>query len=101
MSGTDIETAARSGIPITTVLLNNGGMSTYPGGFPTAREKFSVSHMQGNYAQIAQGMGATGLTVSKASEMGPALLEARKLNDEGKTVLIDVAADMEGKRSKF
>lgn len=30
MSGLDIETSARAGIPITTVLLNNGGMVTYP-----------------------------------------------------------------------
>ena len=30
MSGTDIETAARSGFAITTVILNNGGMATYP-----------------------------------------------------------------------
>ena len=40
MSGLDIETAVRAGAPITTVVLNNGGMSTYPGGYPTAREQF-------------------------------------------------------------
>ena len=53
MSGMDIETSARAGVPITTVVLNNGGMATYPGGFPTAREQYGVSHMTGNYAQIA------------------------------------------------
>ena len=30
LSGLDIETSARAGIPITIVLLNNGGMATYP-----------------------------------------------------------------------
>ena len=73
MSGLDIETSARAGIPITTVLLNNGGMATYPGGFPVARERYGVSNMQGNYAQIAEGMGAVGITVKKTGEMRPAL----------------------------
>lgn len=101
MSGLDIETAVRCELPITTVLLNNGGMATYPGGFPTAREQFGVSHMQGSYAQIAQGMGATGIVVNQPSELGPALQEAQKLNKEGKTVLIDVHSNMEAKKSRY
>ena len=101
MSGMDLETASRSGFAITTVLLNNGGMATYPGGFPTAREKYGVSHMQGDYAKIADGMGATGITVKKVAEMGPALQEAQKLNAEGKTVLIDVHSNMEPKKSAY
>ena len=102
MSGTDIETASRSKVAITTVLLNNGGMATYgPGMFPTAREQYGVSHMQGDYAMIAEGMGAVGLRVKKVGEMRPALEEAQRLNADGKTVLIDVLSDMEGKRSRF
>jgi thiamine pyrophosphate-dependent acetolactate synthase large subunit-like protein len=101
MSGTDIETASRSGVAITTVLLNNGGMATYPGGFPVARERYNVSHMQGDYAKIAEGMGAEGITVTKIAEMRPALEKAQELNREGKTVLIDVHSDMEGRKSKF
>ncbi len=101
MSGLDIETAARSGFAITTVLLNNGGMATYPGGFPTAREQFGVSHMQGDYAQIAEGMGAVGITVKKVSEMGPALEKAKALNGDGQTVLIDVHSNMEPKKSRY
>lgn len=101
MSGLDIETAARSGFAITTVLLNNGGMATYPGGFPTAREQFGVSHMQGDYAQIAEGMGATGIKVTKPDQMGAALKQAQSLNAEGKTVLIDVHSNMEAKKSHY
>jgi thiamine pyrophosphate-dependent acetolactate synthase large subunit-like protein len=101
MSGTDIETAVRAQVPITTVLLNNGGMATYPGGFPTARTQFGVSHMQGNYAQIAQGMGATGIEVKTPAELTQALTDAQRLNAEGTTVLIDTHSDMEGKRSRW
>jgi acetolactate synthase I/II/III large subunit len=106
MSGTDIETAARSGVAITTVLLNNSAMATYSG--PTqgtigaeAREQYGVSTMHGDYAKIAEGMGAVGLRVSKPIEMGPALHEARRLNGEGRTVLIEVAANVEERRSRF
>jgi thiamine pyrophosphate-dependent acetolactate synthase large subunit-like protein len=106
MSGTDIETAARSGAAITTVLLNNSAMATYSG--PTqgtigkeAREEYGVSTMHGDYAKIAEGMGAVGLRVTKAAELGPALRQARQLNAEGRTVLIDVKANVEDRRSRF
>ncbi len=106
MSGTDIETSARSEAAITTVLLNNSAMATYSG--PSqgtigaeARERYGVSTMQGDYAKIAEGMGAVGITVTKAGEIAPALREARRLNAAGKTVLIDVHANIEERRSRF
>ncbi len=106
MSGLDLETAVRSGAAITTVLLNNGDMATYSG--PTrgnigeeARQQYGVSKMQGDYAKIAEGMGAVGIRVTKAPEIGPALKEAQRLNREGKTVLIEVIANVEDRRSRF
>lgn len=99
MSGLDIETSARAEIPITTIVLNNGMMATYPGGFPTAREKYGVSRMQGDYAQLANSLGAVGITVHKSVEMGPALLKAKQLNEEGKTVLLDVHTRAEDSRA--
>jgi len=99
MSGLDIETSSRAGIPITTIVLNNGIMATYPGGFPTAREQFGVSHMQGNYATIAQGMGAEGIVVEKTEEIAPALTQAQQFNADGKTVLIDVRTRAEDSRA--
>ena len=106
MSGTDIETAARSGVAITTVLLNNSAMATYSGPLqgvigPEARERYGVSTMHGDYAKIAEGMGAVGITVTKADRMAPALHDAQRLNLDGKTVLIDVHANVEDRRSRF
>lgn len=99
MSGLDIETSARAEIPVTTVVLNNGIMATYPGGFPTAREQFGVSHMQGDYAGLAIAMGAEGIRVQKPAEIGLALKKAQQLNSEGKTVLIDVKTRAEDSRA--
>ena len=76
-------------------------MATYPGGFPTARELYGVSHMGGDYAKIAEGMGAVGITVTKPNEMVPALERAKRLNADGSTVLIDVHSNMEAKKSRF
>ena len=102
MSGLDLETAVRANAPITTVLLNNGGMATYaPGDFATARNQFGVSHMVGDYAKIAEGLGAVGITVKRTAEMVPALQRAQKLNAGGQTVLIDVHSNLEARRSRW
>ena len=178
MSGTDLETAARSGFAITTVLVNNSSMATYAGAaggaispearqFPTTGEllpslwftvthgrnsgparvhnccysltlrigcvrrdrsvsilnhagpssvkdgqqptsrpgaqvpatAYGVSMMGGDYAMIAEGMGAVGITCTKVSELGPAFAKARELNSAGRTCLIQVQANVEERRS--
>ena len=104
MSGLDLDTAVRAELPITTVLLNNGAMATYEGTStigPVSKKEYGVSYMKGNYATIAKGMGAEGLSVEKPNELKKALKDAQQLNKDGKTVLIDVIANIEGRRSKF
>jgi len=101
MSGLDIETSVRAGAPITTIVLNNGDMATYPGQYQTARQTFNVLHMTGDYAKIAEGLGAVGITVTHPGEVTAALKKAQQLNAEGKTVLIDVHSNMESRRSRF
>jgi len=87
------------------VLLNNGAMATYSGATrgnigEEARE-LGVSKMYGDYAKIAEGMGAVGLKVAKPSEMAPALHEAQTLNGKGRTVLIEVAAQEDCPRARY
>ena len=94
-------------IPITTVVLNNSGMATYPGktrdtgAYPNALKTFGTTKVSGSYAKIAEGMGAVGITVTEPTDVQKALKEAQKLNAEGKTVLIDIAVNLEPKRSTF
>jgi acetolactate synthase-1/2/3 large subunit len=101
MSGLDIETSVRAGAPITTIVLNNGDMATYPGGYPTARQVFEVTRMTGDYAKIAEGLGAVGITVTQPGEIAPALKQAERLNAEGRTVLLDIHSNLEARRSRF
>lgn len=100
MSGLDIETAVRAGAPITTVVLNNGGMATYPGGYPTARELFGTTEMTGDYAKIAEGMGAVGITVTDPNQVNHAIRQAQEHNAEGRTVLLDIHTNMEPRKSR-
>lgn len=99
MSGLDIETSVRANAPITTIVLNNGGMATYPGGYPESRTRFGTTEMTGDYAKIAEGMGAVGITVTEPAEIAPALVRAQQLNAEGATVLLDIHTNLEGRRS--
>ena len=99
MSGIDTETAQRAGAPITTVVLNNGGMATYPGGYPTARSKFGVTEMNGDYAGLADAYGGVGIKVTKPGEMKQALIDAQQHNADGRTVIIDVHSNFESKKS--
>jgi thiamine pyrophosphate-dependent acetolactate synthase large subunit-like protein len=101
MSGLDIETSVRAGAPITTIVLNNGDMATYPGQYQTARQEFSALKMTGDYAKIAEGLGAVGITVTKPQEVAAALKKAQQLNAEGRSVLIDIHSNMESRRSRF
>ena len=101
MAGLDIETAVRSGNPITTIVLDNGTMGGYNRSLPTAMEQFGAGNMSGNYAMVAEGLGATGMTVDRPEEIGPAVKRARQLNDEGKCVLIDVKTQQELKFSVY
>ena len=101
MSGLDIETAARSGNPITTVVMNNQTMGGYSSNYPQSIEKFETIKMTGSYAKIAEGMGAIGINVDNPDEIKDAILEARKLNGEGKSVLLDVKTQQELKMSQY
>ena len=104
MSGLDLETSVRAELPITTVLLNNGAMSTYEGTSligPVSKKEYGVSSMRGDYAKIAKGLGAEGIRVEKPNELEMALKNAQQLNKDGKTVLIDVISNVESRRSKF
>ena len=102
MSGLDIETSVRAGAPITTVVLHNSGMSTYPEGrYATSRAQYGATEVSGNYAKIAEGMGAVGITVTKPPDVSSALKQAQQLNADGRTVLIDIHTNLEARRSNF
>ena len=102
MSGLDLETAVRAQIPITTVLLRNRAMATYAqrtDALWQAALAAGVGTVGGDYAALAESLGATGIRVLTVPELHAALERAQRLNADGTTVLIDVESNLEARRS--
>ena len=55
MTGLDFETAARSGIPITTIVLNNSTMAIETHAMALSHERHKTRDLGGNYANLATG----------------------------------------------
>ena len=100
-TGMEIETAVRAEIPITTVVINNRTMGGYDDKMPTAMAKFGAGNQSGDYAGVAQSLGARGIHVDEATGIAPAIAEARRANDEGEVVVIEVATRQDTRFSQY
>jgi len=69
--------------------------------FTVVQAAVAVGRHDGDYAKIAEGLGAVGITVTQPSEVAAALKQAMQLNKEGKTVLLDIHSNLEARRSNF
>lgn len=95
MSGLDLETAARAEIPILTVVLNNGVMTHYDEHMPYASDRFGSNELGGNYAMIAEGLGAKSEQVKTPDQLAPAIRRAIAANQNGQPALIEVMTKAE------
>ena len=104
MAGLDIETAVRSNIPILTVVLNNGVMTNYTSPAPYlgyAAEKWDLHKLTGDYAKIADGLGAFSKKVRTPDQIVPAIKEALEANKAGQPALLEVMTKEELNVPKF
>lgn len=100
-TGMEIETAVRAQIPITTVVINNRTMGGYDSKMPTAMEKFGAGNQSGDYAGVAKSLGARGIHVNEAAGIAPAIAEARRANDEGEVVVVEISTRQETRFSQY
>jgi acetolactate synthase-1/2/3 large subunit len=101
MAGIDIETAARCKLPIITVLLNNSVMGGYRDRMPTATELYGASRLTGDYAKVAEGLGAYSERVTVPDDIIPALRRADEIAASGQPVLLEFVTCEELEVSKF
>jgi acetolactate synthase-1/2/3 large subunit len=88
MVGMDFETAVRNQVPIITVVLNNGGMSSEAKG--AAEEQYQVSNLGSDYAMLAEAMGGHGERIEEPAEIVDAFKRARRVTEEeGLPVLLE------------
>ena len=95
MGGMDLETAVREEIPIITVVLNNGVMTKYDSHMPTATTRYASNALGGNYAQVAEGLGAHAERVETPNDLSSAFQRSLDANREGKPALVEVVTKVE------
>ena len=88
MAGLDIETAVRSEIPILTVVLNNGIMTHYNQNMPYASEHWDSDKLSGDYAKVAESLGAFAETVVTPDQLPGAIARAIAATKEGRPALL-------------
>ena len=68
---------------------------------PATQKSSGSGGIQWKSSRQCQSKDAEGIRVEKPHEIEKALKNAQQLNRDGKTVLIDVIANIEGRRSNF
>ena len=89
MTGLDFETAVRCGIPSTTVVLNNSSMAIERHALSISHERYRARDIGGNYADMGRAMGGYAERIEKPDDIVPAIQRARKMNDDGRAVLLE------------
>jgi len=90
MVGMDIETGVRCGIPVLTIVFNNGRMGGYTRHHPVATQTHGIHLQSGRYADVANALGAAGERVEKVVELEPALKRAIAATRNGQSALVEV-----------
>jgi acetolactate synthase I/II/III large subunit len=102
MVGMDVETAARAHIPILTIILNNATMAIYPDSrFPVATARYQLKKLSGNFADVAQALGAYGERIHKPLDIVPAIRRALDVTRLGQPAVLEVMISEEGATSTF
>ena len=101
MSGMDIETAVRSEIPILTVILNNSVMTHYGEMMPFAAEQWGSHKLTGEYAKVAEGLGAYSERVDTPDQVATAIRNGIAANQSGRPAVLEVITKEEQAVAKF
>ena len=100
--GLDIETAVRCQIPILTIVLNNSTMAIYRDSrMPVAVERYNAKKLSGQFAEVAQAMGAFSEKVTDPGEIVPAIRRGLEVTRSGRTALLEFITKEEGEYSSF
>jgi acetolactate synthase-1/2/3 large subunit len=101
MSGLDIETAARSNIGTLTVVLNNSVMTHYSAAMPLASERYGSDRLSGEYARVADALGAHAQRVDAPDQLAPAIRSALEATRAGQPAVIEAITKEEEAVPRF
>src|SRR5579862_3522376 len=89
MTGMDIETAARNGIAILTVVFNNGVMGAERDVLKISDEKYGAMTVGGNYTKVAEGLNVAATRVEKPGHIVGAIKDAVEITEKGSPFLLE------------
>jgi acetolactate synthase-1/2/3 large subunit len=95
MTGLDLETAVRAGIPSLTIVLNNNTMAIEIPHMKLSHERHAARDLGGNYANLARELGAWSERVTNPDDIAAAILRARRATEDGKTALLEFITSAE------
>jgi acetolactate synthase I/II/III large subunit len=95
MTGLDLETGVRAGIPSLTIVLNNNTMAIEIPHMKLSHDVHKARDLGGNFADLAQSLGAWSERVSDPNDVANAILRARRATEDGKTCLLEVMTSAE------
>ncbi len=95
MTGMDFETAVRAQIPILTILSNNSCMTIELDNYPVGTQKYRMTDISGNYAEMARAFGGYGERVTQPSEIISAIKRGIQKTKEGVPALLEFITSKE------
>ena len=95
MTGLDLETAVRAGIPSLTIVLNNSTMAIEIPHMKLSHERHHARDLGGNYANLAKDLGAWSERVTGPGDVAAAILRAKRATEDGKTALLEFITSAE------
>jgi thiamine pyrophosphate-dependent acetolactate synthase large subunit-like protein len=90
MTGLDFETAVRANLPICTIVLKNSTMSVETQHMAKSHAKYRTRDVGGDYADIARALGGWSEVVKDPAEVGPAILRAKRVTEDGRAALLEM-----------
>jgi len=95
MTGLDLETAVRAGIPSLTIVLNNSTMAIEIPHMKLSHEKHKARDLGGKYADLAKDLGAWSERVADPGDIANAILRAKRATEDGQTALLEFMTSAE------
>ncbi|MDR3532667.1 MAG: thiamine pyrophosphate-dependent enzyme, partial [Rhodopila sp.] len=95
MTGLDLETAVRAGIPSLTIVLNNSTMAIEIPHMKLSHERHKARDLGGRYADLAKDLGAWAERVTDPADVANAILRAKRATEDGQTALLEFMTSAE------
>jgi acetolactate synthase-1/2/3 large subunit len=94
MTGLDLETAVRTGLPTLSIVFNNSAMAVERGALARSQDLYRARELSGNYCEVARGLGLHSERVEHPDEIRSSLSRAIQATESGKAALVEfITAD--------